>query len=134
MPSTVIDARRITRRHAARTVLDAVDLNVGGHSRIAIVGPKGSGKSTLLRVLAGVPQLAGTGTVRETILEQVGVRAAARELDVLAGRLEAGDLDAIEPMRRRWSGGSRSAAPTPSRASPLPPLSSVSRPSCSTGR
>ena len=48
MPSTVIDARRITRRHAARTVLDAVDLNVGGHSRIAIVGPNGSGKSTLL--------------------------------------------------------------------------------------
>ena len=122
MPSTVIDARRITRRHAARTVLDAVDLSVGGHSRIAIVGPNGSGKSTLLRVLAGVevpddgtverhgsvgylPQLAGTGTVRETILEEVGVRAAARELDVLAGRLEAGDLDAIEPHAaalERW--------------------------------
>jgi ATPase subunit of ABC transporter with duplicated ATPase domains len=62
MPSTVIDARRIIRRHGARTGPGAVDLSVGAHSRIAIVGPNGSGTSTLLRVLAGV-EVPDDGTV-----------------------------------------------------------------------
>jgi ATPase subunit of ABC transporter with duplicated ATPase domains len=62
MPSTLLDARSITRRHAVRTVLDAVDLRVDAGSRIALIGANGAGKSTLLRILAGLEPSDG-GTV-----------------------------------------------------------------------
>lgn len=54
MPSTLIDAVDITRRHGAHTVLDSVDLRVGDDSRIGLIGPNGSGKSTLLRAITGL--------------------------------------------------------------------------------
>ena len=60
MPSTLLDARRITRHHGARTVLDAVDLRVDAGSRIGLIGPNGSGKSTLLRIVARTVAPAGT--------------------------------------------------------------------------
>jgi ATPase subunit of ABC transporter with duplicated ATPase domains len=128
MPSTLLDARRITRRHGARTLLDAVDLRVDAGSRIALIGPNGAGKSTLLRILAGLerpdagavrahgtvgylPQLAteaaatAGATVRATILERIGVAPASRRLDALAAALAAGDLGAVEPHAaalERW--------------------------------
>jgi ATPase subunit of ABC transporter with duplicated ATPase domains len=125
MPSTLLDARGVVRRYGARAVLDSVDLRVHSESRIGLIGPNGSGKSTLLRVLAGVerpdggtvirrgsagwlPQLAGSpgaASVRETILERIGVAPASRELDRQAGRLAAGALDALEPHAaalERW--------------------------------
>ena len=94
MPSTLLDARQITRRHAARTVLDTVDLHLHAGSRIGLVGSNGAGKSTLLRILAGLekpdrgtvrrfgtvgylPQVADANEsrlrVRRLILERVGV-------------------------------------------------------------
>jgi ATPase subunit of ABC transporter with duplicated ATPase domains len=125
MPSTLLDARSITRHHGARTILQDVDVRVDATTRLALIGPNGSGKSTLLRALAGIepldggtvqrfgtvgylPQLAdhrGAATVRATILERLGVAGAARVLDRLQARLAGGDLDAVGPHAaalERW--------------------------------
>src|SRR3954468_20982504 len=108
MPSTLLDARSITRHHGARTILQDVDVRVDATTRLALIGPNGSGKSTLLRALAGVEPLDGgtvrrTGTVgylpqladddvhasrtaRAAMLERLGVAAAARAVDALEAR------------------------------------------------
>jgi ATPase subunit of ABC transporter with duplicated ATPase domains len=117
MPSTLLDARRISRRFGAHEILESVDFRLADDERVALVGPNGSGKSTLLRILAGiepssggevqrrgivgylpqvVPHSEAAATARELILERIGVAPAGRELDRLAAALEAGDLEALD--------------------------------------
>ena len=154
MPSTLLDARSITRHHGARTILQDVDVRVDATTRLALIGPNGSGKSTLLRALAGIepldggtvqrfgtvgylPQLAdhrGAATVRATILERLGVAGAARVLDACRHGWPVATSTRSARTPRRWSAGWRSAAPTPRRASPRRPTSSASQPRCSTAR
>jgi heme exporter protein A len=53
MASTLLEARQLTKRYGARTVLDAVDVSVARGESLALFGPNGAGKSTLLGILAG---------------------------------------------------------------------------------
>lgn len=46
----------LVKRFGARTVIDALDMTVGGGEYVAIVGESGSGKSTLLNLIAGLDQ------------------------------------------------------------------------------
>jgi NitT/TauT family transport system ATP-binding protein len=50
----VLSIRNLTVRFGARTILDAIDLDVREGEFLCIVGSSGSGKTTLLRVLAGL--------------------------------------------------------------------------------
>ena len=66
-PDIVISARNVTltlgAKEARTEVLKGIDLDVGRHESIAILGPSGSGKSSLMAVLSGLEQASG-GEVR----------------------------------------------------------------------
>ena len=66
-PDIVISARNVTltlgAKEARTEVLKGIDLDVGRHESIAILGPSGSGKSSLMAILSGLEQASG-GDVR----------------------------------------------------------------------
>ena len=114
MPSTLLDARQITRRHAARAVLDGVDLRVDAGSRIALIGPNGAGKSTLLRIAAGVEapdaaeRPAATLTPGERTRAELAVlahrRATCLLLDEPSNHLDIASLEVLEGALEDWPG------------------------------
>ncbi len=63
MSDLVVDVQGVTKRFGARTVVDAVDLQVRQGEIYGFLGPNGSGKTTFLRMLCGLltPD-AGSGT------------------------------------------------------------------------
>lgn len=58
MPSTLLDARPTTRRYAARTAVDTVDLHLDAGSRTGLVDTNGARKSTVPRISARLQKLA----------------------------------------------------------------------------
>ena len=54
--ATCIEARGVSRWFGDNHVLDEVDLEVGLHGRLGIVGASGGGKSTLLSLICGLDE------------------------------------------------------------------------------
>ena len=50
-PPPVLDVRGVTKSYGDREVLRGIDLEVGEHRALALIGASGSGKSTLLRCI-----------------------------------------------------------------------------------
>src|SRR5689334_22467054 len=71
-----------TVRFGVRAALDAVDLEVGAHETVSVLGPSGSGKSTLLRVVAGLQPL-DAGRVLLDGADQAAVPAHRRGVGLM---------------------------------------------------
>ena len=68
----MLSARALTVCYDGFTALDHVDLDVGDHEIVCVLGPSGSGKSTLLRAVAGLtPDVDGDLTVDGADITQV---------------------------------------------------------------
>jgi len=73
----------LTKSYGGRDLFRDFSMEIGGGTRLAVVGANGTGKSTLLRILAGQSQPDGGRVIYST-----GVR-----LGYVAQELEADDLD-----------------------------------------
>ena len=51
MSTPVVEVKAVTKAYGERQVLSGVDLTVGEHEAVALIGASGSGKSTLLRCI-----------------------------------------------------------------------------------
>ncbi|MEV0810353.1 amino acid ABC transporter ATP-binding protein [Micromonospora sp. NPDC050200] len=59
MSRAFIECDEVTKRYSDLTVLDKVDLTVGRHEVVTLIGASGSGKSTLLRCVNGLENVQG---------------------------------------------------------------------------
>ena len=75
--STLLELRGVEKRYDNGTLaLERVDLGVGKHEFVSILGPSGRGKSTALNMIAGLsPVTAGRITWANTKLEDGGDHA-----------------------------------------------------------
>ncbi len=77
----VMQLRGVTLRVGDRTLIDALDMDIGRGERLGIVGANGAGKTTLLRTLTGQrPPDAGVVEIGETV-EIAGIDQLRSDLD-----------------------------------------------------
>ena len=79
-----VEARNVTKRFGENTVLSGVDLDVGEHEVVCLIGASGSGKSTLLRCLNLLEE------VDEGSIEVDGQKLTNGKVDVNALRRKIG--------------------------------------------
>jgi ATP-binding cassette subfamily F protein uup len=117
---SILDATRLSRSYADRTILAEASLTLEEAERVGLVGRNGSGKSTLGRILAGIetpdsgeiarrrstsvdylpqePSLPENESVRSVVLASLSDWSRAKErYDSLTGALAetTGDVDAL---------------------------------------
>ncbi|MGH9076111.1 MAG: ATP-binding cassette domain-containing protein [Acidimicrobiales bacterium] len=90
MPTSMIDARGVTKAFGANTALDHVDLVVEAGTVVGLLGPNGAGKTTLVRVLTTLLPADG-GTASVAGYDVVADAAALRSTIGLAGQFAAVD-------------------------------------------
>lgn len=78
-PTTVLEARGVTKTFEQTTVLHGVDLQINPGEFVAVMGPSGSGKSTLLYALSGMDAIsAGSVQVAGADLSGLDQKALAQ--------------------------------------------------------
>ncbi len=77
-PGTLISARGLCLKRGTRSILEAVDIDIGPGEIVTVIGPNGAGKTTLVRILLGLEK-PDAGTVQR--LDGLNIGYAPQRFD-----------------------------------------------------
>lgn len=101
MTKALLQARELTLKRGARSVVSGFSAALMAGEWVAIVGPNGAGKSTLLAALAGLHALAGGGLqLQGRAFDRFSAGARAKLIAWIAQHGESsGEISAIDVVR-----------------------------------